>query len=208
MRVSLKVVKNGEEKAIPLYNSFVFDERIDEELDGGATETYTESKEALCEYDAAFVTLTDDSGSRTIPFFAFDDVSKRGKDYYNHNIELVEPTRWLMGLTIDGLAVTQPIDETATKKTLFVVLERVLRCYTASGKKPVFEIDAQTRAILSAVVSPEFRWKAQTLLFEVLQDIADVVDCIPRLTIAQVEKDLKFIVAFDKVNESAGKYSI
>ena len=208
MRLSLNIYKNGEIKAIPLYNSFSFDERIDEELDGGTAQTYSESEESLCEYNEAFVTLADESGSRTISFFAFDDATKRARDNYAHAIELVEPTRWLMGLTIDGLAVTQPIDETATKKTLLDVSERVLRCYTASGNKPVFEIDAQTRAILSNIVSPEFMWKAQTLLFEVLQDIADVVDCIPRLTIAQVEKDLKFIVAFDKVNESAGKYSI
>ena len=83
MKVSLTVRKNGEIRQIPLFNSFSFDERIDEELDGGAAETFSSNSEELCDYDDAFIVLSDESGSRTISFFAFDDVTKKAKNYYN-----------------------------------------------------------------------------------------------------------------------------
>lgn len=219
MKVELKASNGTEYESVKLYNSFTFDERLDEELDGGFAETLLSTDEEMREFTEAIVTLDDGETQKVVPFFLFDDVEKRANGYYRHALELLEPTRWLMGITIDGLKVTQPIDESKTKKTLLDVTNRVLRCFNTfryseihSGvgsnkpKFPLFYIDSETQALLNGVISPEFEWQAQTLLFEVLQDIADVVDAIPRLT-TESENAMDFIcIHFDKINDIAGEY--
>ena len=203
---------------IPLYNTFTMDERLDEELDGGAAISYTKGaggEEPLAEFTEMVVLLDDDDGSkRRIPFFGFDNIEMRNKAqaYYMHSFELVEPTRWLMGITCDGLAITQPIGD-ETKKTLYDTLARVLRCCNTQ-KKPasttvapmIFDIDEGIVPLLQAVISPEFKWQVQTLLFEILQDIGDVIDCIPRLT---ENTDGTFtLLTFDKVNDITAEYEL
>ena len=218
MKVELKASNGTEYESVKLYNSFTFDERLDEELDGGFAETLLSTDEEMREFTEAMVTLDDGETQKVVPFFLFDDVEKRANGYYRHALELLEPTRWLMGITIDGLKVTQPIDESKTKKTLLDVTNRVLRCFNtfrwseihiSSGLgMPLFRLDSETQALLNGVISPEFEWQAQTLLFEVLQDIADVVDAIPRLT-AESENATEFIcIHFDKINDIAGEYEL
>lgn len=204
MKVSLGIKKNGAYEWHNVSNTFTMDERLDEELDGGACEIITSTEDELANFTLVMMKLEDGTSTRYVPFFAFDDVEKRAKDYYKHAVELIEPTRWLMGLTVDGLKVTQPIG-TATKKTLYDVLERVLKCFrtTLSEKSNelAFNIDVSTKEMLEAVTSPEFEWSAGTLLYEVLQDIADVVNCMPRLTASTVATDTRLVLVFDKVND-------
>ena len=218
MKVELKVNIGQGYESVKLYNSFTFDERLDEELDGGFAETLLSTDEEMREFTEAMVTLDDGETQKVVPFFLFDDVEKRANGYYRHALELLEPTRWLMGITIDGLKVTQPIDESKTKKTLLDVTNRVLRCFNtfrwseihiSSGLgMPLFRLDSETETLLNGVISHEFEWQAQTLLFEVLQDIADVVDAIPRLT-AESENATEFIfIHFDKINDIAGEYEL
>ena len=218
MKVELKVNNGQGYESVKLYNSFTFDERLDEELDGGFAQTLLSTDEEMREFTEAMVTLDDGETQKVVPFFLFDDVEKRANGYYRHALELLEPTRWLMGITIDGLKVTQPIDESKTKKTLLDVTNRVLRCFNtfrwseihiSSGLgMPLFRLDSETEKLLNGVISPEFEWQAQTLLFEVLQDIADVVDAIPRLT-AESENATEFIrIHFDKINDITGEYEL
>lgn len=220
MKVELKASNGAEYESVKLYNSFTFDERLDEELDGGFAETLLSTDEEMREFTEAMVTLDDGETQKVVPFFLFDDVEKRANGYYRHALELLEPTRWLMGITIDGLKVTQPIDESKTKKTLLYVTNRVLRCFNTfryaeihtdvltEQKFPLFYIDSETQALLNGVISPEFEWQAQTLLFEVLQDIADVVDAIPRLTAASQNATEFICIHFDKINDIAGEYEL
>ena len=217
MVVSLSINTANGWKSVPLYNTVTMDERFDEELDGGACETYLETEEGFPEFSEAILTATDGEKTITVPFFLFDDVEKRARGYHRHSLELVEPTRWLMGLLIDGLKVTQPIDG-SKKKTLLEVINRVFRCfnahryedvlspYTGEIRSPIFELDEETEKLLSGVDSPEFEWQGETLLFEVLQDIADVVDSIPRLTVNLGNQFVK--IKFDQVNVSTGEYEI
>lgn len=218
MRVKLKINNNGTYEEVPLYNTFTMDERLDEELDSGAGETYLKSGEEIAEFTESIIVLDDGETTLETPFFAFDDVQKRAKDYYGHLLELVEPTRWLMGITIDGLKVTQPIDETATKKTLLDTLKRVLTCFKTFRYNevwnydeyilPMFQIDEETANMLSEIISPEFEWQSQTLLFEVLQDIADVVDCIPRLKNQTSSLPQFLTVKFDKINDIPQEFEL
>lgn len=216
MKAELKIKKDGELVAVKLHNTLTFDQRLDEELDGGAAAALNNNSEEMAEFNEALLTLTDETGELTIPFYAFDDVQKRANGYYLHSLELVEPTRLLMGITIDGLKITQPIDESAQKKTLLDVAKRVLRCYKTHlysevvqnnvAGYPSFKIDENVEDLLSSVISPEFEWQAQTLLFEVLQDIADVINCIPRLT---VDENGEFLtITFDKVNDVPAEYEL
>lgn len=210
MTISLSIRnENGEYTPVLLYNTFTMDERLDEELDGGLAQSYMQSEEEIAEFAEAIVTLYDGKTKKRIPFYAFDDVEKRANGYHRHMLELVEPTRWLMGITCDGLKITQPIDENATKKTLYDTLERVLRCCntkTTSEAVGLLTIDESIKPMLQAVVSPEFAWQAQTLLFEVLQDIADVVDCVPRV-IESADGQLKTLTLV-KINDEIGEYEI
>lgn len=211
MKVSLGIKKNGAYEWHNVSNTFTMDERLDEELDGGACEIMTSTEDELANFTLVMMKLEDGTTTRYVPFFAFDDVEKRAKDYYKHTVELIEPTRWLMGLTVDGLKVTQPIG-TATKKTLYDVLVRVLKCYnTKQADKAgqlIFTIDEGTKTVLEAVTSPEFEWSAGTLLYEVLQDIADVVNCMPRLTASTVATQERLVLVFDKVNDIAAEFEI
>ena len=214
MRAELKIKKDGVYTAVKLHNTLTFDQRLDEELDGGSAAAFNSESEEMAEFTEALLTLKDDTGELNVPFYAFDDVQKRARDYYLHSFELVEPTRLLMGITIDGLKITQPID--GTKKTLLEVAKRVLRCYKAhlytevvqSGVAgyPSFKLDESITPLLSSVVSPEFDWQAETLLFEVLQDIGDVINCIPRLT---TDENGDFsVITFDKVNDTPAEYEL
>lgn len=216
MKAELKIKEDGVSNAVKLHNTLTFDQRLDEELDGGAAAALNDNSEEMAEFNEAVLTLTDETGELTIPFYAFDDVQKRANGYYLHSLELVEPTRLLMGITIDGLKITQPIDEGAQKKTLLDVAKRVLRCYKTHLYDevvknnvvgyPSFKIDENVEDLLSSVISPEFEWQAQTLLFEVLQDIADVINCIPRLT---VDENGEFLtITFDKVNDVPAEYEL
>ena len=210
MRVSLTIKKDKATTTVPLHNTFTFDERLDEELDGGAAASLNAQEDMLAEFSESVAVLDDGHTTKRVPFYAFDDVQKRAPNYYLHTLELVEPTRVLMGITCDGLKITQPVGEGTTKKTLYDTLARVLRCYNTQTSPDAlyggFSIDPNIVPMLQAVVSPEFAWQAQTLLFEVLQDIADVVDCIPRLT--EDASGAFTMLTFDKVNETEHEFEI
>lgn len=207
MRVSLTIKKDKATTTVPLHNTFTFDERLDEELDGGAAAALNAQEDMLAEFSESVAVLDDGSTTKRVPFYAFDDVQKRAPNYYLHTLELVEPTRVLMGITCDGLKITQPIGEGATKKTLYDALVHILLCCkTVEDEELMFSIDPNIVPMLQAVVTPEFAWQAQTLLFEVLQDIADVVDCIPRLT--EDASGAFTMLTFDKVNETEHEFEI
>ena len=214
MKAELKIKKDGVFSAVKLHNTLTFDQRLDEELDGGSAAAFNSDSEEMAEFTEAMLTLVDNTGELTVPFYAFDDVQKRANNYYLHLFELIEPTRLLMGITIDGLKVTQPLS--GTKKTLLAVAQRVLRCYKTHlysevvqggvAGYPSFKLDDNITDLLSAVVSPEFDWQAETLLFEVLQDIGDVINCIPRLT-TDANGDFS-VITFDKVNDTPAEYEL
>lgn len=190
-------------------NTFTMDERLDEELDGGTVEVITTTDEKIANFELVFIRLSDSSKSVTLPFFAFDSATKRAGGYYKHTLDLIEPTRLLMGLTVDGLAVTQPIDPKKAKKTLYDVLYRLIVCRKAQENlNPMpyeFLIDDATSTMLQSVTAPEFKWQEGTIFFEALQDIADVVNCIPRLTVKGTGRKA-FEITFDKINEVKGEY--
>ena len=199
-----------------LYNGNTFDERIDEQLDTGSVQVITDSEEtSFNDFCMVRVTITDsDNDTKVMYFCGFDTVERRGVGYYIHTIELVEPTRLLMGTIIEGRKVTQPIGDSA-KKTLYDVVEGLLITHELLGTSGASWISARFLlasdenliSLLQSVVSPEFHWEAGTLLWECLLDIGNVINAIPRLTINSDGTAFN-VITFDLINEETGEYEL
>lgn len=194
----------------PVYNNFVFDERLDEQLDTGSIQTITFEDIEFEDFCMIKIVLTDGKSETVKYFYGFDDVEKRAENYYIHIFELVEPTRLLMGLTIDGRKVTQSID--GQKKSLLTVIQELtytmqLLSLDNQERKFIFYADEKQTELLRNTVSPEFTWEANTLLWEVLVDIANVINCIPRL-IPNEEKTAFNTIVFENINEVTGIYNL
>ena len=194
----------------PLYNSVSFDERLDEQLDTGTIQVIsTEESLSFADFCPILVEVEDlDGTTKTMQFCGFKSLEKRGANYYVHTIELVEPTRLLMGIISEGKKITQPIDGSA-KKSLYTVLLRLLQTFETKelGITPRLQpyLSDKAREMLRNTDSPEFHWEAGTLLWECLCDIGNVINAIPRLVYAYGE--MKGI-DFDLINKEEGEYEI
>lgn len=184
-----------------LANSASIDERLDDTLDGGSVQLIMSDRKPIEPMTVGNLTISDTDSQTGQDFFVFDTVEKRGENYYIHNLSFCELTRLFMGIMIDGLKITQPTDETP-KKSLLSTLQRVLNCFQLckNGEESVFAVteDSTVLSLLENTESPEFSWQAETLLWEVLCDIGNVINCIPRLTYPN-------IVGFDMVNKAMGE---
>lgn len=193
-----------------LYNSVSFDERRDEQLDTGTIQVIsTEESLSFADFCPVLVEVKEtDDIKKTMQFCGFKSLEKRGANYYIHSIELVEPTRLLMGIIIEGKKITQPIDGSA-KKSLYTVLLRLLQTFETKelGIAPRLQpyVSDKVGELLRNTISPEFHWEAGTLLWECLCDIGNVINAIPRLVYAYGE--LKGI-DFDLINEDKGEYEL
>ena len=205
-----KATVNGTE--YPVYNTFSYSERLDEELDGGRLQVITNTSEPFHDYSLVSISVEQTgNASKTFDFYAFDSVEKRAENYYVHTLELVELSRLLMSIMIDGRAVTQPIENSVERtKSLYEVVYTLARVCglkkansNGSAINVQFGIDASANW-LEQIKSPEFKWGAGTLLWECLCDIGNVVDCIPRLRI----NGNALNIAFDKINDIARVYDI
>lgn len=168
--------------------------RLNEQLDGGmANYIKTEDKAlgANTPLDKYSVTIDNE----TFEFVGMDsfavwkrqrasrtdesgEVSFYTAEIRKHQLALTEPTKLLQGVMIDGFQVTQPNPPT---KTLKDVVTRVLKYSPFDGQRFYLTTDTTVVSVLTATISPEFRWNTQTTLFEVLQDIGAVINAIPRL---------------------------
>lgn len=193
---------------IPVYNRSESDERLDEQFDTGSIMTISDTEEPFEEYTLFKVVVFDGSEETENFYFGFDTVEKRGEGYFIHTIELVELTRWAMGLFIDGKRITQPI--TGTRKTLmnaYVAILRTAKLCKGTSDIPFFNgNDDEINRIMQDTVSPEFYWTAGTSFWECLVDIGNVINCIPRITYNVDTKH--FNVKFEKVNEITGIYEL
>lgn len=192
----------------PIFNRITADFRLDEQLDTGSVMTITESAESIPPMTHALLQISDnEENTLSMPAYCFDTVEIRGQGYCAHNLTLVEPTRLLMGILIDGMKVTRPQDGSA-KDSLYTVADRLLRvCRLTKGGKPQkfwLTDDEEIVTLLKNNDSPEFAWEAETQLWECLKDIGSVINCMPRLTSANPDVYLSFnfnTVTFDKIND-------
>ena len=195
---------------LPVYNRVEFDERLDEQLDSGQVQTINGIETAYEDYSLFRMSTIDAEGvSKNALYYGFDTVEKRGKEYYIHTIELVEITRIVMGISIDGCKVTQSID--GTKKTLYEVLTGLLnkvKLKSATRLETYLSVSSANEAVkkMKEVASPEFHWECGTLLWECLCDIGKVIDCIPRASVSISTGIIS--VQFDQINNVTQVYEL
>lgn len=127
---------------------------------------------------------------------------------YQHGVSLIEPSKLLQGVLIDGFKVTQPEDATE-RLSLLAVLQRLLSVtpFTASDGNPFYTVtaDADVVNVLTETIAPQLEWNTQTTLWECLCDIGAVIDCIPRLTIS-ADGNTFSVITFDFVDNSDTVY--
>lgn len=214
MITKLYIAEDGKWMELPVYNRMEYDERLDEQLDSGNIQTINDSGVAYEDYSLYRLVTTDADGeSREEVMFGFDTVEKRGKDYYIHMVELVEPTRIVMGIPIDGCKVTQPIE--GEKKSLYDVVFDVqggliTKARLKSVKSPHWDLfDWPSDAVekMQNIPSPEFHWECGTLLWECLCDVGNVINCIPRVRFVGTNTDRMFI-DFIPVNDVTAVYEL
>lgn len=226
----------GKWQEIPVYNTATFSVRYDETLDGGTLITKNDSAEPYPQCMPVRLGMLmsnkdDETNGVADTYISFDKVEVRGKNNVIHGLTLVEPSRLLMGITIDGMKVVQPTDG-STKKSLYDVLERLIHIYkthramfsvdnefnysvdTDNSEQTAFTIPTSGSVydLLKNTESAEFEWQAETLLWEALCDIGNVINCIPRLEQSDVDVNQTSVVfdriTFDDINKDVGTYEL
>ena len=210
MKIEFNTNEGNMGTSYPVSNRVTADFRLDEQLDTGSAMIITDSAEPIPPMTPSRLTFSDDEAVTAknflrFPAYCFDTVEVRSQGYCAHNLTLVEPTRLLMGILIDGMKVTQPQDGTA-KDSLYTVADRLLRvCRLTKGGTPQkiwLTDDEETVALLQNTDSPEFSWEAETQLWECLKDIGSVINCMPRLTVEHSTASFTFdTIVFDKIND-------
>ncbi len=216
MTTKLYIYEHNTWGEYPIYNYCETDERLDEQLDSASIQVISENSRSFADFSMIKIIRKDLDGNEEKAFFyGFDTVEKRMGNYYIHYLELVEPSRKLMGILIDGKAVVQPIE--GTKKDLWGTADKLLLSAnvktatgTASLELAMFgheKYNTNTFYLMLNTPSPEFYWQAQTSLWECLCDIGNVINCIPRLTANKDETKFNTIY-FERVNDITGEYEI
>lgn len=126
---------------------------------------------------------------------------ENGQALYSHEVALVEPSKVLEGVLIDGLGVTQP-EAVADRDSLYDVVVRLFSTTPfdyaqETGNYFTLTSNNEVLTALKSVKSPEFKWNTQTTLWECLVQIGAVIDAIPRLVNAA---NKYIIVTFDFIN--------
>lgn len=119
---------------------------------------------------------------------------------YSHEVALVEPSKILEGVLIDGIGVTQP-EAVDKRDSLFDVVTRLLDIVPfdyAQSETPQYSLTVENKVVyaLKNTLSPQFKWNTQTTLWECLVQIGAVIDAIPRLTYS----DHYTVITFDFIN--------
>lgn len=188
---------------VPIPNAIYpiqFSERLDRELDGGIFNTLGDTRKRA--YTPVKITIGDnEENTRTFDFYANSSNEWNAIGKKQSCLRLVEPTKELQCVFLDGLAVVQPIN--GTQKTLLDVVNRLLAVTPLKqvGEQPKYNLtsDAKVLSVLSSRISPEFQWSSQTSLFEALMDIGNCIDAIPRLKFGTAYDGR--IITFDLVGE-------
>ena len=146
------------------------------------------------------LTLSDSTGSVVYPFCGVESKAKvrnaqsNGlQALYSHSVSLIEGSKLLQGVLLDGFGVAQPETE-ADRTTLFEEVTRLLETTptTLESGQQLFTLtdDTEIVALLQGTKAPQFRWSNQTTFWEALSDVGAVIDCIPQLALNKEESGI------------------
>lgn len=209
--MAVLIMYNGEEQELQTLCPINITQELSTELDSG-TASFIQSGMKLNKPFSAYAVQSvhnDGSGAEFLAIFHFVGIDKaallrskvgNNKALSKHTVELVEPSKLLEGILIDGFGVTQP-EDLSTGTTLDSVVRRLLS--VANLDRDVFHLTTDEE-VLNALsrVSPEFKWNPQTTLWECLEQAGAVIDAIPRLIDTNTFGFNYTTVTFDFINES------
>lgn len=187
-------------------------EKLSEELDSGEIDFYTDTEILYPQMTKFSVEIDVGSKKRKkFYFYGTDTFQKLNPKLFKHRVSLVEPTKDLEGVILDGLGFAQPEDNSA-RMTLYVITQRFLKCtplrkqgqeqkYTLISEYDAPEIIALLKSqTVDEKLLPEFYWSSQTNMKEALVDIGAYCNLYPRLTLNPVTNEYT-VITFDEVNK-------
>ena len=200
MILNIYKVQNGVWQSVNAFYPVMFSHKINLEFDSGAFNSFELGTREIKPYTLVKIEVGDTANAfDTFHFYTTPSESWRPTERNQIAWNLVEPAKELQGVFLDGITSTY-ID--GTQKTLLSVIQRLLRVTPlrkeGQAQKYTLTTDLAVVERLTAY-APEFRWSAQTSLWEALVDIGACINAIPRLT--ATGNATKFdTVTFDFVN--------
>lgn len=183
MILNIYKAQNGEWQSVNAFYPVMFSHKINLEFDSGAFNSFELGTREIKPYTLVKIEVGDTANALdTFYFYTTPSESWRPTERNQIAWQLVEPAKELQGVFLDGITSTY-ID--GAQKTLLTVVQRLLRVTPlrkeGQAQKYTLTTDLAVVERLTAY-APEFRWSAQTSLWEALVDIGACINAIPRLT--------------------------
>jgi hypothetical protein len=191
---------------VDIYNLSIT-ETIDQTLDYGVMELRNDKADSYNVGD--YVRIINDG--KTLDFIIEADVVMRmNKTTYKHRISLIELTKRLENFTDSRRKFTQPSDP-AQRKSLYDVAELIrmtvpLEFEDYADITRLFEFSDNVREKLEDIEAPEFQFENKNLR-EMMNDIFEFANGIPRLKIENIAGRDTFVLDGDFYNELKTKIS-
>jgi hypothetical protein len=158
---------------------------IDKTLDYGSFAVRNQVAEPYAVGDMVDIDITDGTTTKSYHFIvSADDVTQLPNNYYLHTINIIELTKILERQTESTRTFTQRIDgdrlsllDVVTALQFTAPIEKV----TNLGNTRLFALDTNLIPRLAAIDSPDFQFNNKNLK-EILMEVFDFIDAIPRLT--------------------------
>lgn len=201
--LNVKTVVNGAWQDVDFFYPLKFSKKLNLEFDSGSYNTLTQNEASIEPYQLVKI----ETDNETLYYYATP--SEEWKPTINQmSYELVEVSKELTGIFLDGVASTNLIGQT---KTLLQVVDRLLKITPLRREGQAQKYAITTNSAVMAKLgknAPEFRWSAQTSLWEALVDIGACIDAIPRLTAVSSTATVCDVITFDFVNATDETESI
>lgn len=183
MILNIYKAQNGVWQGVNAFYPVMFSHKINLEFDSGALNSFELGTREIKPYTLVKIEVGDNANALdTFYFYTTPSESWRPTERNQIAWNLVEPAKELQGVFLDGITSTY-ID--GAQKTLLSVIQRLLRVTPlrkeGQAQKYTLTTDLPVVERLTAY-APEFRWSAQTSLWEALVDIGACINAIPRLT--------------------------
>jgi len=201
IQVSLDLYLDGEWKNFHVYNQVKFDDRKDGQLRSGMCFIRTETKTRFKPMRKARLNVMENGEIvKQISYFAYFKSQKIDREWWMHEVTLIDPAKRVQGEMINGLRVVQNSDYSITLYSTFqrlcnttplrlVSQENVYNCTT----------DERIVSLMKKIRSPEYAWSCRTLFWECLKEIG--MDMGAYFPTVEWDDNGKYIISFIPTEE-------
>lgn len=166
----MSVVLNGVTYTQGIKTGYDFNDYANDTLGGGTLILSHQPELDIKPFDTCIV----DGVYRLVNSYRRTIASHSSPKLYNYEIKTVSPEIKLQRIVLPNRSITQPLGE--TPRTIWYYLTKYVSMY-ASG----YTLDSSMSTVLNATICPEMQW-AQPTLFEVINDLMDVVGWTLKMT--------------------------